>query len=270
MGIRPEFRWWLLTLAIVAVLLGISALALQHPDVVWTGGAPHCPQCRAEVPFYATRCPTCREQFDWAVAPEETSPLSPFSLSPLEATAVRVRIKALGEPEAARRVAKALDITSPAAERYLQALGTGRCGWCGGTGTDPATATGESARPCPVCLGRGYCIACNGDRRVRMGDPGAGAAFRAYATALQDVAPWLPLEDQRAEARRLGELFVRRWSGTVEATYVVFWPTWEVGKTPWLDHPDSLSEKLAPVEPTTAVGMARRRLDEVVAALEAE
>jgi hypothetical protein len=266
-AIRPEFRWWILTLAVVAVLVAISLLALDRPDVSWRGADPLCPHCQSDVPFYGTRCPTCQQQFDWVVAPEARSPLSPWSLSTLEAERLRARTQALGEEEAARRVARALQVSQEEATQYLLSVGRGRCGWCGGTGVHmPATPKAEEPAPCPVCLGRKWCIACGGDRRMRLGDPGAGVAIETYAQGLGDIAPSLSQETQRAEVRRLNEAFLARHLGTVEATYLVHWPTWQNGSWPELDRPPHGWGTGAPA--TRAVEASRRRLDHVLVALD--
>lgn len=263
--IRPESRWWLLTLAVVAVLVGISFLALDRPDVVWSGGEPYCPHCRSGVEAYATRCAQCDQPFDWSATPDADSPLSTWSLTALEAEVLRDRVQALGEEEAQRRAALALSITPEAAERYLATVGRGRCGWCGGTGEDLGDGDGPGEGPCPVCFGRKWCIACGGDRRIRLGDPAAGRAFETYAQGLRDITPTtLPQPVQQAEARRLNEAFIARHTGTVEATYLVFWPRWRAAEA--LATPDADTR----VPGLRAVEVARRRLDAVLEALASE
>ncbi len=263
--IRPESRWWLLTLAAVGVLVAISMLALDRSDVVWLGGKPFCPHCRSAVPFYGSRCPSCDQQYDWTASPDAASPLSPYSLSALEAEHLRVRIQSLGEAEAAQRVSVALSFPVEAARRYLAAVGRGRCGWCGGTGLSLDEFEQDPKRSCPVCFGRKWCIACGGDRRIRLGDPSAARALADYAASLGDVAVSLPLDEQHAEARRLNEAFILRHTGTLEATYLVFWPEWRAGTWPVLEDPPFFWGR-GP-EATRAVAAARRRLDHVLVAL---
>jgi hypothetical protein len=223
MGIRPEFRWWILALVVIGLLLGISALALDRPDVAWTGEQPACPHCRSEVPAYGTRCPHCAQLFDWVPAPEEESPRCRTCLSAPEATWAWERINALG-PEAARqRIAQALEVSAGGADLYVSRLGRGRCGWCGGSGLDPATVPESRAR-CPACLGREQCPGCGGNRAVRVGDAGAARALRVYERDLLDVSPLLPEALQVEERRRLAAAFLERHAGTIEAARVQFWP----------------------------------------------
>jgi hypothetical protein len=246
-GIRPEFRWWILTVIVVAVLLGISALALDRPNVVWQGDSALCPHCRTEVPSYSSRCPTCEERYDWTPVPDETSPRSRWSLSTSEAQFVRERIETLGPEAAAARAAAALEISPASAALYLEHIGRGRCGWCGGTGRDLATEEGDA--PCPVCFGRKACIACGGDLRVRVGDEGAHRALTAYRRELDAISVWIPADVQREEARDANQEFLPWHVGTGEASQLVFWPWWPRDKT------------------TPAVAAARRRLDALLTAL---
>jgi hypothetical protein len=262
-GIKPEFRWWMLTVLVVLVLLLLSALALDRPNVVWMRGEPHCPQCREEVPFQSQRCPHCREQYDWTVAPDEESPVSRWSLSSLEADVLRERVAALGPEESARRVAAALAVTPEAATAYLTAVGRGRCGWCGGTGLD-LEAGAERGAACPACLGKGQCVACGGDRRIRVGDEQARRDFETYRTGILDIPGILDVERQKAAARRLAEEFLRRHAGTIQATEVLFWPEWRMpAERP---DPTAAGVRLEGYGPRV-VEAARRRLDLVLARL---
>lgn len=252
MAVKPEFRWWILTLVLVAILVGISLLAMDRPNVVWQEGKPFCPHCRSDVNAFSTRCPTCTEQYDWTVAQEEDSPLSPWSLSALEAKALVDRILELGDEVAASRVAKATGLSEASSLAYLQAVGRGRCGYCGGTGNDLAREADEDQRPCRVCLGRGGCIACGGDRRMRIGDETAARAYQVYREAVNDLPLSLPAPTRRKELRDLGEQFLRRHPGTVEATRILDWSSQEY-----------------PVS-DPVVGAARARLDAVLEAVAGE
>ena len=60
---RPELRWLVMTILIVGVLLAISALALDRPDVIWTTKGPECPACRTPVASFAYKCKDCDESF---------------------------------------------------------------------------------------------------------------------------------------------------------------------------------------------------------------
>jgi hypothetical protein len=253
LAVRPELRWVLLTVGIVGVLLGVSALALTQPNVVWSQGKALCPHCGTPAALGARRCAACREEFAWTAAPDEESPFSRWSLSPLEEQVLRDRVNAVGRDTAAERVATALGIQRAAAASYLEQLGVGRCGWCGGTGRDLA-ASEPDANPCPACLGRGRSIACDGDRRIRIGDVGAGRELPRYLAQVEDIARKLPLELQRQEVRRLTDAFLSRWHGTEEAARAWFWPDWE-----WT------SDGSAP----TVVNRCRERIDDVLRSLEA-
>jgi hypothetical protein len=223
-----------LTVAVVAILLTISALALDKPDVRWREGAARCPHCGTLVEAYSRRCKACREEYEWTAAGDEDSPLSPWSLSALEDAALRERVKGLGHEPAAAIVAAATGLSKEAAREYLDQVGLGRCGWCGGTGRDLDRPAAKPL-PCPACLGRGRCVACDGDRRIRVGDEGAARDYARYVAQLRDISSRVSLEAQREEVRRLTDAFVERWHGTEEATRVVFWPEWTVdGRGPRL------------------------------------
>ncbi len=250
MAIRPESRWWIVALLLVGLLFGLSALALDKPDVVWSAGKGWCPHCRSEVRPYGTRCPVCREEFDWLPSPDADSPSSPWSLSPLEEEHLRARVRALGEPVAVARVAEALGIGLPEATEYLKQVGSGRCGWCGGTGRDLGGGEGPSAS-CPCCFGRRSCPGCGGDRRIRLGDEGAARDLARYHDALASLSRALEPGVQRAEVRRLGESFLALHAGTREAQEVLFAPSFaQAGKAPG-----------------SSVSVARGRLDRVLEAL---
>ena len=250
MPVRPESRWWIVLLVLVGLLLGLSALALNRPDVVWTTGQPACPHCRRPVEPFSTRCPTCREEYDWNASPDEDSPISAWSLSPLEERHLRARIRTLGEEAAAERVANALGVSPREAAAYLKQVGTGRCGWCGGTGRDLSAAPDAKDPVCPACFGSGACVACGGDRRIRVGDGGASRDLRRYLQEIAAVSRLVDLQDQRAEVRRLGRDFVKAHAGTLEAQQVLFAPDWT---------PEG--------EPVRTVAASRARLDRLIRAL---
>jgi hypothetical protein len=252
-GIRPEYRWWILTLAVVGVLLLISALALDRPNVIWEEGVPHCPQCRTAVPHFSKRCPTCTEPYDWNPARDEDCPVSRWSLSALEARYLHERAEALGPDAAAARLVAELGLPLESARSYLETVGRGICGWCGGTGRDPAVTTGESE--CPVCFGRQRCVACGGDRRVKIGEESAHRAYLAYRRRVDDIVwydhlPTSELAPRREEVRRLTREFAVRHPGTVEVTRVTFWPEWPTSRI--------------------SVDAARERLDRVLKVLSVE
>jgi hypothetical protein len=254
-AIRPEIRWAVLVVVAIAALAGISALALIRTDVAWVAGTPVCPHCRAAVEMHSSRCKTCREQYAWQPVPDEDSPISPWSLSALEDQVLQARVAALGREAAAARVAQAIGVTPAAAKDYLDKVSAGRCGWCGGTERDLAVAPPQTA-PCPACFGRGACVACDGDRRMRRGDEGAGRDLHRYRAHMLDVSALAPESVQRKEARRLAEAFLGRWHGTEQATEVWFWPEWKAGA-------DERANR-------RVVQATRERLDKVLGAVTSE
>jgi hypothetical protein len=258
MAIRPESRWWIVTLVLVGVLFGLSALALDRPNVHWSQGVAHCPLCGTPVRPGTRRCRECREEYDWTVAPDEDAPLSPWTLAPLEAQAFAQRVKALG-PEAARaRVAQALGVTPDAARAWLEAMEAGQCGWCGGTGEEPQLATPGTAGTddaCRVCRGRKRCITCGRGAKMRQGDAAAGVALERLRLVELEFRPSVPLEAQRAELARLNEAFLERFAGTVEAVSLVDPATWQ-------------GPKASPA-PATLAAQARSRIERVLEALSA-
>lgn len=245
MAFRPDSRWWLVTLAILAVLVAISLLAMDRPNVVWSGGTPQCPACRSTVELFSSRCTVCTTPFDWVIADAESCPLCPHDLSALEAEEVHVLVKRLGDEEATARIATALGATVESARAYLASLGRGRCGWCAGRGVTPASAEAKEAT-CPICGGRGACIGCGGDRRVQLGLQAAAQALRAYRAEVKDLDRGLPADVRRAELTRLARAFLDRHAGSLEAAEVVV--------------PDNGGQEVAVVR-------ARARLEAVLAAL---
>lgn len=228
MAVPVQSRWWIATLVIILVLVLISALALDQPDVVWTDAKPHCPSCRSEVRPYSHRCAACGSEFDWVVAADEESPICEDGLSVLDAEWLRERAKALGPERSAEIVAAAAGISKEAADAYVHSVGRGDCGWCGGTRKDlGSTVPVEDAGPCPACLGTGRCVGCGGDRRVRIGDQSAARGYAAYLAELRDLdlmSGPTPAEAKRAEAQRLAERFLSFHAGTPQAQHILFWP----------------------------------------------
>ena len=236
MAIPVQSRWWIATLIIVAVLVTISALALDQPDVVWSakGGdpeampAPHCPFCRNEVESFSHRCDTCKGEYDWVVCPEDQSPICSDSLSVLQAEWVANRIRELGNDVAVARVMKATGFTEEKADAYLHSVGRGDCGWCGGTKVDlDSEEPLADSEPCPACLGTGRSTGCGGDRRATLGDQSAARALARYWAEIRDLhALPVPMDpDKRTdEIRRLSEAFLQSHAGTVEAWQILFWP----------------------------------------------
>ena len=244
MGIPAQSRWWVFTLIVIGALVLISMLALDRPNVIWSGMTPECPHCRHEVRPYAHRCADCGGEFDWVVPGDEESPISSASLSAQEAEWVRDRVKALTIEGAARRVADATGLSVEAATLYLETLGQGDCGLCGGTRRDLSGPLDETTE-CPGCFGSGDCVECGGDRRIRVGDQRAARALETYERELADVlGSKVPDDVKRAAARRLARTFLTSHEGTAQAASIRF----DLG-------------------PEVIVDVARRRLDQVLTAL---
>lgn len=230
MGIPAQSRWWVLTLAVIGILVLISMLALDRPNVIWLGDEPQCPHCRHDVQPYSHRCADCGGEFDWFTPGEDEGPISSASLSAQEAEWVRDRVKALGPEEAARRVAEATDLSAEAAAEYLASVGRGDCGWCGGTRRD-LSAGAKPDDVCPGCFGGGNSVACGGDRRVRIGDERAARALVVYKRELADLlASHVPVAVKHTEGRRLAREFLSAHEGTREAESILFWPRVPVGQ----------------------------------------
>ena len=254
MGIRPEFRWLLMTAVIVGLLLTISAMAMDRPNVVWTAGQPTCPSCRSPSNMYATRCATCAVDFDWEVAPDEDSPISGHSLSSLEEQEVHEATSRLGADEVERRVARVLGSSRQRAKAYLSRLRQGRCGYCGGTGED---LSGQDDDECPVCFGQGACVASGGDGRMRLGDEQAAQAHARVLAQIEALDGRGRPEALLPVIRRLCRGFLLVHAGTVQASAL---PYWRHGET------------LRPVQlvgdgTSTAAGEARARIEAVLEAL---
>jgi hypothetical protein len=258
-AIPASSRWWIGTLLVLVLLLGLSALALDRPNVVWFRGEPQCPSCRKVVERYSHQCAACRSEFDWTVSPAENSPLSAWSLSPVEFEHLGALRAALGREEAARRVAARFGIPDEAAARWLTAAAPGRCGFCGGTGSDLGAAPEASASSCPVCFGSGACIACGGDRHVRLGDWGAARALEGYEREAADLLQsHVPAAARRERLRALTEEFLRLHAGSEEA-----------GRLPhWVEAAERAERGASWVSAARAVEIARGRIDAALEALE--
>lgn len=255
MAIPAGARWWIATLVIVGLLLAISALALDRPNVVWDGHEPHCPKCRKAVEMHSSRCAACATEFDWVASSDEQSPLSAASLSALEAEWLRERVTALGPEEAARLVAESTGLGPEAALEYIS-VGQGNCGWCGGTRKDLSSEDLKQADACAMCLGTGKSIACGGDRRVTLGNWAAERAIQAYEEEMRELLTAdLDAKVVRDEARRLAESFLRRFAGTEQASRVYFWPL--------------VRPRTGPDPSHRAVAIGRKRLSDALRSLRA-
>ena len=261
MGIPRSLMWLVVTGAIVAGLVGLSYLALDKPNVVWSEGAPHCPHCRTVVALYARRCPACREEFDWAATSDDDGPRCSKCLAPSEDEWLRARRTKLGEETSVKRVAAALGLAPEAASSYLKSIALGDCAYCGGTGRDLA-AKASSSTVCPVCFGEKRCIACDGDRHVRVGLEAAARELERYQGVAKDVTRETMPEAIRKALKAGDEAFLRRYAGTAEASDLYFWPDAQVGDDP-------LGTAIV-VQALPAAGVARARLDRLIEAMRAD
>jgi hypothetical protein len=221
LGIPRSLGWLVVTGAIVAGLVGLSYLALDKANVVWRAGKPACPHCRTAVPDYAHRCPTCREEFDWVVSPEEDSPWCAACVTKPEMERMLTAAKSLGEAGTAARLSKAFGLPEPAARAWWKAIEPGRCGWCGGTGKDLA-ATGDAE--CPVCFGGEACIGCDGDLFTRLGSERAARDRDRMHRELRMVPPGAERAGYWREHRIRAKDYLRRHAGTAEAMEVAIDP----------------------------------------------
>jgi hypothetical protein len=225
----PKSMAWLAVIGtIVLALVGLSFVALDKDNVVWRDGKAICPHCRTAVPFYAKRCPTCREEFDWVTpTDDEDSPVCAYCLSPGEDDLLRARKKELGDVETAKKVAAALSITEAAAAEYLKAAGRGQCAWCGGSGKDLSALEARDA-VCPVCFGAKRCAFCGGDRRVKIGSEAAGRDISRYRVFVEGLAGDLaPATSARRDLAGRAEAFLKVHAGEQEAAELLFAPGYE-------------------------------------------
>ncbi len=260
--IRKQSRWWVLTLLILAALITLSALALNRPNVVWEGRHAHCPSCRFAVPPFSSKCTKCATEYDWTESPEEHSPLCEYCLTAMEDGYIRDAVAKLGEPEITKRFSEAIGVSQELAKEVVGRLGRGRCGYCCGTGlalnpSSGSNASGDNTTSavCPVCLGTTKCIACDGNRRIRLGSRAAHVALADYRRKVADVSGQLPKATQLDEYTRLAREFIERFVGTQEATEV---------EIPLTDEDGEIAD------PVRAVQAARDRLSALLESLEAD
>lgn len=254
----PRPIWWLIVIgAPVAAVVGLSMLALDKPNVVWSADAaqrPLCPHCRTPVPMYARRCPTCREEFDWVPSPEEDSAWCRSCLASEESRFLRARRKALGEEESAKRAAVAMGATADVARGWLKSMSAGLCGWCGGSGRN-----GDGS--CPVCFGEGRCIVCDETLRVRRGSERAGREWERMVVHWRNLSRRDADVDVRRLVREEEAAFLKHNVGTFEASLLPFWPDVSA-------EPQQINDSQDPSTGPKAAWAARRRVTQVLQALE--
>jgi hypothetical protein len=175
---RPmPWRWMLFGVGLLAVVILLTMFAMDRVNVVWEDGIPHCPYCRTRVREFATVCATCRQSYDWVA---EVA-LCDLCLTGPDVTRIRTI------PEETRRKLFTATLGADREQRvealleWTREIEAGECPYCGGTGDDLFASradvpNGSKERPpCPVCDGDGDCVLCDGDEKVRRGDPEAHA-----------------------------------------------------------------------------------------------
>jgi hypothetical protein len=166
---RPvPWRWMLFGLSIFGLVALMTYWAMDRENVVWEDGKPECPHCRSEVEFHSRVCRTCRQGYDWV----RDERLCDLCLTESDVVALR----SIPENELEAALAAVGDEKVRAGIRtWLAEIRKGACVYCGGTGRDlwARTPNGETAPDCPVCLGDGDCVLCDGDLKVVVGDLGA-------------------------------------------------------------------------------------------------
>ena len=174
-------KWALASIGLLTLIVVFSLAALNQKNVVWTDGVAHCPHCRSVVNDYSNVCATCNQAFDWETR-EEPCPACP---SELDAAWLRKRVSGREAEIAAVLQQEGLsDAAVKDLMRYLADLESGDCAFCAGTGKWLAPGVGESGvsngdrnpltaflrerlgEECPVCLGSGTCVLCDGNHRV--------------------------------------------------------------------------------------------------------
>jgi len=229
-------------LAAIIVVLGLVAVAglyfeeRELPDVIWEEDTPYCPHCRTDVNWYATVCYTCRSEFDWKPGELDCG----LCVSTLDTDWLRECMRSAPDAfraalqEGLRDLALPRDVvaaTIPDFILYVESLDEGECTFCAGTGrwlapammqtmtagNDPllTIAIEELDGKCPVCIGKGKCIGCGGDRKTEQGVEAARLDSDETTLRLADLDPQRDRESIREHFRLVRE-FVLRHAGTVE------------------------------------------------------
>ncbi len=240
-------RWILASLGLLTVIVVFSLAALDQKNVVWVGDVPQCPHCRNPVLEFATVCTACDRAFDWK---SHDKPCT-ACLSPRDARYFLHLYEEKQEAfQAALLEAGIEEELVPGFLEYAESMKSGACGFCGGSGEwlgpgHQERTTGECgvtelypvmresmSGKCPVCLGTGRCILCDGDRLVEYGrEP-------ARRDLLMLTERWYridPLRDPHSADTRLLLLttFLRR--GHRGRGEVAFLPSFDQGDDLYLD-----------------------------------
>jgi len=194
-------KWALASVGLLVVIVTFSLAALDQKNVVWQAEHAHCPHCRSEVEPYSNTCATCRKAFDW----EERETECEHCLSRLDLDWYTARFEAHAEEfrAALTRRPEVAEADVPDFVQYMESWAEGACGFCGGTGKwlapqsmmveldaellpELRQALGDR---CPVCFGRGFCIACSGDRRTESGNESAARELDRLEYRLARIDP---------------------------------------------------------------------------------
>ncbi len=166
-------KWLIFTGACVFALISLGVLAVDERDVLWEGRKALCPYCRAELEHYALGCRHCNRTVDWVSTTEPCRwCLSKEDVQILRDGMDRLELKP-GDP----LPASVAEFTRP----YLMSIETGQCTYCGGLGS---VLNGQAEVTCPVCRGGRQCIACEGGRKVVVGNR------KAHERALERHQAW--------------------------------------------------------------------------------
>ncbi len=223
-------KWALASIGLLVVIVVFSMAALDQKDVVWEGGKPLCPHCRSEVRPYSGVCATCGRAFDWQSYDEPCS----ACLSEIDADYYRKKLEKHEEAFHRALVARGVpEEALPDFDAWMKRYRSGACGFCGGTGRwlapglegPPSEWKGAREKyallrktlegDCPVCLGTGRCILCDGDHRTTYMRESAHVAFAELGRDLRQLQPD---RDRRSAAAwmRLVHRFLRREAGRAE------------------------------------------------------
>jgi hypothetical protein len=181
---RPErtfLNWLIFGLALVALVVFLIVIAMDRDNIDWENGKPWCPHCRLEVPAYSTKCPTCRERYDW-ITDERLCYLCLADsdvdwIHSIPADEMDVTIRKAFSADASQ---------TKAVMEWLQKIDSGDCVHCAGTGIDLFAPVAENGAktPCPVCFGDGDCILCEGREKIRIGNLDAHRDYMRHMESL--------------------------------------------------------------------------------------
>lgn len=166
-------KWLVFTGAFVAALIWLGVKAVEERDALWEGRSPLCPYCREELNAYALACLHCRRTVDW----DSTKETCRWCLSGEDVKILRDGLATLRLDKGDPLPASVAGFTRP----YLLSIEPGDCTYCGGLGS---VMNGRGEMTCPVCRGRKRCIACEGGRKVVIGDK------QAHQRALERKQAW--------------------------------------------------------------------------------